>query len=114
MDDDRYQSGQRVALAGMSVSAVLACVNIAAGLVSQSTSVVAAGLEFAGDVVASAVVLLGMRVGSRPPDADHPYGHGRAETLAAFVVALILVGAGGMISYHSLQAIGARHAPPGG
>ncbi|MBI4465766.1 MAG: cation transporter, partial [Acidobacteria bacterium] len=47
-----------------------------------STSVVAVGVEFAGDVLASAVVLFGMMVASRPPDADHPYGHGRSETLA--------------------------------
>lgn len=97
----------------MLVSAALACSNIVAGLMSQSTSVVATGLEFTGDVLASAVVLLGLRLAERPPDDDHPYGHGRAETIAAFVVSVILLLGGVLISYQSLQAVGAQHPPPG-
>jgi len=50
---------------------------------------------------------------ARPADENHPYGHGRFETLSAFVVGAILAIAGVFISYQSLQAIGARHAPPG-
>ncbi len=73
----------------------------------------AIGLEFAGDVLASAIVLVGMRVAARPPDDNHPYGHGRVETLSAFIVGVILAVGGGAICYQSLQAIGASHAPPG-
>ena len=73
---------------------------------------VATGLEFAGDVLASTVVLLGMVVAVRPADDNHPYGHGRIETLAAFVVGMILVLGGAGICWNSLQAVGARHAPP--
>jgi len=54
-----------------------------------------------------------MGVAARPADEDHPYGHGRVETLSAFVVGVILAGAGVMICYESVQAIGARHDPPG-
>lgn len=110
---DRYRTGQRVAAAGILVSAFLACGNIVAGLMSHSTSVVATGLEFAGDVLASSVVLFGLRLGARPADENHPYGHGRAETLSAFVVAVILLLGGATISYQSLQAVGAQHRPPG-
>ena len=53
---------------------------------TQSTSVFATGVEFAGDVLASIVVLFGLIAATKPPDDDHPYGHGRIETLAAFVV----------------------------
>jgi cation diffusion facilitator family transporter len=106
------KSGRRVALAGVAASAILATLNIVAGVLTHSTSVLATGLEFAGDVLASTVVLFGMVVAVRPADDLHPYGHGRIETLAAFVVGLILTLGGAGICWTSLQAVGARHSPP--
>jgi cation diffusion facilitator family transporter len=97
----------------MVVSAMLACSNIVIGLLANSTSVVATGFEFAGDVLASSIVLIGMGVAARPADENHPYGHGRFETLSAFAVGGILAAAGVMICYQSLQAVGAKHPPPG-
>ena len=111
--DQSYRTGRRVARASIAVSGVLACSNITIGLLAQSTSVVATGFEFAGDVLSSSIVVIGMGVAARPPDDNHPYGHGRFETLSAFMVGVILAAGGVLISYHSLQAIGARHAPPG-
>ncbi|MGH9371695.1 MAG: cation diffusion facilitator family transporter, partial [Vicinamibacterales bacterium] len=111
--DESYRTARRVTLIGIVVSGLLACSNIVIGLLAQSTSVVATGLEFAGDVLASGIVFVGMRVAARPPDENHPYGHGRVETLAAFIVGVILAVAGLLICYRSLQAIGARHAAPG-
>ncbi len=110
---ESYRTARRVALASLAVSGVLACSNIVVGFLAHSTSVMATGFEFAGDMLASSIVLIGMRVAARPADDDHPYGHGRFETLSAFVVGVILALAGVMICYQSLQAIGARHAPPG-
>ncbi len=95
------------------MSALLACSNIIIGLLVNSTSVVATGFEFAGDVLASSIIVIGMGVAARPADANHPYGHGRFETLSAFVVGVILAAAGVMICYQSLQAVGATHPPPG-
>lgn len=111
--DDSYRTARRVVVIGIGVSSVLACGNIVVGLLTRSTSVVATGFEFAGDVLASSIVLVGMRVAARPADENHPYGHGRFETLAAFGVGAILALAGVMICYQSLQAIGAQHGPPG-
>jgi cation diffusion facilitator family transporter len=111
--DEAYRTARRIAAIGIGTSALLASTNIVAGIVAHSTSVTAAGLEFAGDVLASGVVLVGVRVASRPADANHPYGHGRVETLAAFVVGVILAGGGVLICHRSLQAIGATHPPPG-
>ena len=111
--DDSYRTARRITTIGIVVSGVLACSNIVVGLLAHSTSVVATGLEFAGDVVASTIVLIGMRVAARPADEDHPYGHGRVETLSAFVVGVILAAGGLLICHQSLQAIGARHTPPG-
>ena len=111
--DDSYHTARRVTRAGIAVSGVLACSNIGIGFVESSTSVVATGFEFAGDVLASSIVLIGMGVAARPADQNHPYGHGRFETLAAFVVGVILAVAGLTICYQSLQEVGARHPPPG-
>jgi len=104
--------GRRVTLLSILASAVLASGNVIVGLLAGSTSVVAAGLVFAGDVVASAFVLVGMLIASRPADSDHPYGHGRYETLAGLVVGIILVAGGVGICWRSLQKVSAAHAPP--
>ena len=109
---DEYRTGRRVATAGIVASAVLATSNIVVGMLTQSTSVVATGLEFAGDVFASTVVMLGMIVAGRPPDENHPYGHGRVETLAGFVVGMLLVAGGAGICWNSLQSVGEHHPPP--
>jgi cation diffusion facilitator family transporter len=108
------QIGRRVAVAGVVASAILAALNIAVGIITQSTSVLATGIELAGDVLASTVVLLGMIVALKPADRNHPYGHGRVETLAAFVVGVILAIGGVGICWNSLQAVGARHPAPSG
>jgi cation diffusion facilitator family transporter len=111
--NESYRTARRVTLLGIGASIILATTNVTVGLLAHSTSVVATGFEFAGDVLASSIVFIGMGVAALPADENHPYGHGRFETLAAFVVGLILTSAGVIISYQSLQGIGARHVPPG-
>jgi cation diffusion facilitator family transporter len=111
--NESYRTARRVTLLGIGASIILATTNVTVGLLAHSTSVVATGFEFAGDVLASSIVFIGMGVAALPADANHPYGHGRFETLSAFVVGLILTTAGVIISYQSLQGIGARHVPPG-
>ena len=110
--DPAASTGRRVALAGIVASALLAMLNIVVGILTNSTSVVATGVEFAGDVLASTVVLVGMSIAVKPADENHPYGHGRVETLAAFLVGVILVAGGIGICWNSLQAVGEMHAPP--
>lgn len=104
--------GQKVALAGIAVSSGLAVVKIVTGLLAGSTSVVADGLESAGDVLASGLVFLGLTLAAKPADSDHPYGHGRAETLTGLLVGLMLFGTGFAISFHAMTLVGEPHAPP--
>ena len=111
--DQSYRTARRIATLSLAVSGLLAASNILAGWLAHSTSVVATGFEFAGDMLAASIVLIGMRIAARPADDDHPYGHGRLETLSAFIVGMILAAGGVMISYTSLQGIGARHDAPG-
>ena len=77
----------------------LAAANIVVGLREHSTSVAAVGFEFAGDVLASTIVFVAMTLSARRADDDHPYGHGRIETLSAFIVGGILTLAGTFICY---------------
>lgn len=105
------QIGQRVAIAGMLVSGVLAMIKIAAGLAGHSTAVVADGFESAADVLASGFVLFGLTIAARPADADHPYGHGRFETLTGLLIGLVLIGGGALIAYGSISRIGQEHDP---
>ena len=104
--------GRRIAILSVAASATLALANIAVGLFTGSTAVVAAGLEFAGDVLASLIVFLGMVIASRPPDANHPYGHGRFEILAGLLVGLILVLGGCGIAFRALEKVSEVHSPP--
>jgi len=103
--------GQRVAVVGMAVSAVLAVAKIAAGLAGHSTAAVSDGCESAGDVFASGFVLLGLTLAARPPDEEHPYGHGRIETLAGLLIGLVLTAAGVLISAASLERLGQPRLP---
>jgi cation diffusion facilitator family transporter len=106
------QTGQRVALAGMVVSGVLAAIKITAGLMGHSHAVVADGLESAGDVFASGVVLLGLTLAAKPPDWDHPYGHGRLETVTGLFVGFTLAMTGLAISLNAWRTIGGPPLPP--
>lgn len=105
------QTGQRVAVTGMVVSGALALIKIFAGLYGHSTAVVADGLESGSDVFASGFVLLGLTLAAKPADADHPYGHGRVETLTGLLIGLGLVAGGSLICYGSLSRLGRVHEP---
>jgi len=110
---DPWKTGRRVAFWSILVSACLAASNLRGGWLAGSTSVFAIGLEFVGDVISSTVVLMGMLIGAKPADSNHPYGHGRIETITGLAVGFILVAGGIGISYRSLQEVDKTHDPPG-
>jgi cation diffusion facilitator family transporter len=105
------QTGQRVAVVGMAVSGALAVVKILAGMAGHSTAVVADGLESTADVFSSGFVLLGLTLAAIPPDENHPYGHGRVETLTGLLIGLFLAAGGAVISYSSLLRLGQPREP---
>lgn len=96
----------------MIVSATLAVAKLIVGWLAGSTAVMADGIESAGDVLASGVIFVGLWVAARPPDDNHPYGHGRFETLTGLGVGVFLVLTGAAIAWHSALGIGETHAPP--
>lgn len=95
----------------MAVSGALAAIKIFAGLKGNSTAVFADGLESASDVLASGVVFLGLTLAAKPADEDHPYGHGRVETLVGHLIGLGLTAAGALISYGSILKVGQPRDP---
>src|SRR5258705_5294548 len=91
------QAGARLALVGLAVNVASAFIKIAAGVFGNVYALIADGIESALDAAGSIVIWGGLRFAARPPDATHPYGHGKAEPLAAVVVALgVLVAAAGL------------------
>lgn len=106
------RAGRAVALVSMLISAGLAVAKITIGMRANSTAVVSDGLESAGDVLASGLVLLGLIMAAKPPDEQHPYGHGRLEPLSALVVGIMLVVAGSLISFRSLERTGEPQPVP--
>jgi cation diffusion facilitator family transporter len=110
--DANGRAARRIALISVGVSATLAASKLVIGWLAGSTSVMADGFESAGDVVTSSVVVFGLMVAARPPDENHPYGHGRSEMLSGLVVGLILAAAGAGICVHSLERAGSSHIAP--
>lgn len=106
------QTGARVALAGMIVNVVLAVAKIAAGLLGNSYVLIADGIESSLDIAGSAVIWGGLKFASRPPDATHPYGHGKAEPLAAGIVAMGVIIAALGLAVQSAREIFLPHRGP--
>jgi cation diffusion facilitator family transporter len=106
------QSGARIALLGMAINAVLATVKITAGLLGNSYALIADGIESALDIGGSAIIWGGLKFAARPPDATHPYGHGKAEPVAAAVVACGVLAAAVLLAVQSVREIFIPHDAP--
>jgi cation diffusion facilitator family transporter len=96
----------------MVVSAALAALKIVVGLLAGSTAVLADGFESAGDVLASGLVFVGLTVAAKPADLNHPYGHGRAETLSGFLLGILLSCGGLAIGWQAVAGVGDVQHPP--
>lgn len=97
---------------GMAANMVLAIVKIVTGIIGHSYALIADGIESTTDIVSSMVVWTGLKISSLPPDDDHPFGHGKAESIAGMIVALALLGAAALIAVQSIREIlNPHHAP---
>jgi len=81
---------------------LLAIVKFFAGVFGNSYALIADGIESTADVFSSLLVLFGMRYANRPPDENHPYGHGKAEPLMTFIVVGFLIVSAVVIAYQSV------------
>ena len=77
----RYRDAFRAALIGLVVNLTLGLVKMFAGVVARSSALIADAVNSLGDALTSLAVLYGLNIAQRPADAEHPYGHMRAEEL---------------------------------
>jgi len=106
------QSGARVALFGMIVNFIFAAAKILGGLIGNAYVLIADGIESALDIAGSLVIWGGLKFAARPPDETHPYGHGKAEPIAAVVVAFGVLAASLGLAIESVREIRAPHHGP--
>jgi cation diffusion facilitator family transporter len=96
---------RRTAIASILAAAFLMALKLVTGVISGSLGLVSAGIESSGDVVAAGVTLFAVRVSARPADADHPYGHRRAQNLSALMEAAILLVGGAVVVVEGIQRL---------
>src|SRR5213083_1669217 len=106
------QTGARIAMFGLAVNVMLASVKMLAGFFGNAYVLIADGIESALDVGGSIVIWGGLKVAARPPDATHPYGHGKAEPIAAVVVAVGVLAAALGLAVQSMREIFLPHHAP--
>lgn len=106
------ESGARVALLGMAINLVLALAKISAGVLGNAYVLIADGIESALDIGGSVVIWGGLKFAARPPDATHPYGHGKAEPVAAAVVAVGVIASAILLAVQSVREIFLPHHAP--
>lgn len=110
--DSLYRDATQAALLGLVVNLVLGLVKLVGGIVGKSFALISDAVNSLGDVFASLVVLFGLRVAQRPADAEHPYGHTKAESIAGSNVALLIVISALIVGWEAIQRINVSHDLP--
>jgi cation diffusion facilitator family transporter len=112
MPERRLKRGLRATFTGLAVNTVLAASKLAAGLLGHSHALTADAVESLTDVFSSLVVWRALVVAAEPADEDHPYGHGKAEPIAAATVSALLLVAAVWICIRSAQEAFRPHPAP--
>ncbi len=102
---ERQKQIERASIAGIVGNGILAVIGIVAGIAAGSYAVVGAGLDSSIDIVTSLLTLLTARIASKPPDHKHPYGHGRAETIATKALSFVIFFAGAELAFSTTMEI---------
>ena len=112
MSNHPASRGIRSSLIGVGANITLAVVKGVAGYVGHSYALIADAIESLSDVVSSLIVAAGLKVASLPRDENHPYGHGKAEPIAATLVGFALVAAATTIAIQAIREIMTPHYAP--
>lgn len=110
--DNRLHRGLRATFTGMAVNVLLAGAKLIAGIFGHSHALIADAVESFSDFFSSIIVWRALVVAAEPPDEDHPYGHGKAEPVAAALVAATLMGAAIWIAVAAAVEIQEPHFSP--
>jgi cation diffusion facilitator family transporter len=107
-----YRAAIRAASLGLAINLALGAVKLVGGIVSQSFALISDAVNSLGDSLTSAVVVFALWVAQKPPDEEHPYGHTRAEAVAASNVALLVILSALAVGWEALQRITVPHGLP--
>lgn len=110
--DKNHQLAEKTAWFSLIGNLLMACVKGTVGFFGNSYALIADAIESTGDVFASALVIVGFRYARRPPDENHPYGHGKVEPLITFAVVGFLVASATLIIIESIHNIQIPHKAP--
>lgn len=98
---EREKIGKKASYVAIFGNIFLTVFNIAVGLLSGSTALVAEGFHTLSDVITSIIAFVGFKIGMRPADEDHPYGHGKAEALVGLIIVVFLV----IVAYEIISGV---------
>lgn len=107
-----YRDATQAALLGLAVNLVLGVVKLMGGIFGSSFALISDAVNSLGDVFMSVAVLFALRIAQRPPDAEHPYGHTRAEAIAGSNVALLVIVSALLVGWEAIQRIDIPHDLP--
>lgn len=103
------KQGERGAWISIIAYLALSAFKLLGGYFNHSEALIADGFNNLTDIVASTAVLIGLRISQKPPDEDHPYGHFRAETIAALVASFIMATVGIQVLINAVQSLFSDH-----
>jgi cation diffusion facilitator family transporter len=112
MDSTAVEKAVKTTYFSIAGNFALALIKGAAGFFGNSYALIADAIESTADIFSSFLVLLGIKYANRPADANHPYGHGRAEALITFIVVGFLITSATIIAYESIVNIQTPHKLP--
>ena len=111
---ERENLGRNAIIVGISRNAILAIFNFIIGTFSGSTALIAESTHTFADILDSSIAFIGFKIGLKPPDTEHPYGYGRAESLTGLisVIVLVFIAYELLLDIYSKLLLGAALTPP--
>ena len=111
-ENRRVLTQRATTLVSIVVASLLVTLKLGVGLVTASLGLISSGIESSGDVIAAALTFFAVRLGGRPADFEHPYGHRRAENLGALGEAAILLGGGVLVTVEAIARLAGNARVP--
>lgn len=105
MEKNRYDEANKVTILSIVWNIILTIIKILAGVFGRSSAMIADGLHSASDIISSVGVLIGNKIARTPNDANHNYGHEKAETLVSFLLSMLLIFVSLTIGFEGIQSL---------
>lgn len=111
---DRYTEGKKISYIGIVGNIFLTAIKLIFGIISGSSALIADGFHSISDIISTVAVLIAIYISNKPPDEEHHYGHGQAESIAAKILGIILLLTGFALAYNMFfQIVDQNYQVPG-